>query len=114
MKPPVDYGIKLMKALSNIGEEEEKEKQYLDISYLENRHTKLTESVIESAIESFSFLAKAHFVSNIGNPSKVKSLGQNKDGLYYIVVFGLSFENASKEDKALLTKHCMRVVEVIS
>ena len=59
MKSPIDYGIKLMKVLSNVGEEEEKEKQVLDISYLENRHTKLTESVIESAIESFSYLAKA-------------------------------------------------------
>lgn len=43
MKPPVDYGIKLMKVLSNVGEEEEKERQVLDISYLErDRHTKLT------------------------------------------------------------------------
>lgn len=71
MKPPVDYGIKLMKALSNIGEEEEKKEQYLDISYLENRHTKLTESVIESAIESLTYLAIAQFVSNIGIPSPI-------------------------------------------
>jgi len=67
VKPPVDYGIKLMKVLSNVGEEEEKERQMLNISYLENRHTKLTESVIESAIESFSYLAKGQFVSNIGS-----------------------------------------------
>jgi hypothetical protein len=41
-------------------------------------------------------------------------IGQNKDGLYYLVVFGLTYENASKEEKSNLTKHCMRVVEVIS
>ena len=56
-----------MKALSNI--EEEAKEAPLDISYLENRHTKLTGSVIESAIESFEYLNKAKFCSNIGTTS---------------------------------------------
>ena len=53
-----------MKALSNI-EEEEKETP-ADITYLEYRHTKLSGSVIETAIESFEYLNKANLCSNIG------------------------------------------------